>query len=174
MADALSNDEICHLILVRCFGVAVSHERPEESIMKNETFVWVSVGTRTSCLGIVGYDDVQSTRTANSEVFAVAKGSMIREQLVLTLDHQLAKLMRGTSTVFGVRVASSRLDLASQTSRERVNHHGCPAARYQLAEGLVMLAVTPCIVTAGKKKRTSPFRDHAVCKNAPNHGGSTS
>ena len=37
LADALSNDEICHLILVRCFGVAVSHERPEESNMKDKT-----------------------------------------------------------------------------------------------------------------------------------------
>jgi len=142
--------------------------------MKNEAFVWVSVDTKTSCLGLVGYDDVKSTRTANSEIFAVAKGSMIREQLVWILDDQLAKLLRGTPAMFEVGLASLRPDLASQTSSERVNHHGCPVIMYQMAMGLGMLAVTLCAVMAGKKVRTAPLRDHAVCKNVPNHGGSTS
>lgn len=74
-ADNLSGDEMCHLFFLRCFGVTVSHERPEDQSMKDKSLVVDAFACSARISKIAVQHVTVGKRTANSKLSIVREAT---------------------------------------------------------------------------------------------------
>ena len=68
--DDLSDDEMCHLFFLRCFGISVSHERPEDQTMKDKLVV-VEAFARTASVSEIAVQHVTVRKRLASSTFSI-------------------------------------------------------------------------------------------------------